>query len=80
MLPYQPVSRDLYEELEMRAAFRQPCRLLYRAANGGIVSVQTRIGALIREEEGEYLVTDEGLRLRLDHLLAVDDQGLQYWV
>lgn len=79
MQPYQPISRDVFEELEMLAAFRQSCVLVYRAANGGTVSVQTRIIRLIREPEGEYLVTEEGLRLRLDQLLAVDDRGLQLW-
>ena len=78
-MAYQPVSRDLYEELEMRAAFRQPCRLVYRAANGGTVSLQTRISALLREPEGEFLVTEEGLRLRLDQLLGLDDQEMQHW-
>ena len=79
MRPYQPVNRDLYEELEMRAAFRQPCRLVYRASNGGTISVQTRISLLIREPDGEYMMTEEGNRLRLDQLLALDEIPLQHW-
>jgi len=76
---YQPISREIFEELEMRAAFRQPCRLLYRAFNGGTIAVQTRILSLVQEPGGEYLVTGEGLRLRLDELLAVDGRQLQHW-
>ena len=78
MQPYQPISREVYEELEVRAAFQQLCTIRYRADNGGLVSLQTRF-RLLKEEDAEFALLENGRKFRLDHLVSVDDLVLEHW-
>ena len=79
MQPYVPINRDVKEELEMRVAFRMPATLQFRGEQGALLTVSGRIVRLENEEEGEFLFTEQGHRVRLDQLLALDGNVLHHW-
>lgn len=72
----QRVSRALYGELEELAAFGRPCRIAFRAENGGLVHLQAVITRLLEEEGVEWLLTAEGLLIRLDRLTELNGRAL----
>jgi len=73
MEPYKPTSRDFYEELELLSANGKVCPISFRGDNGGISQINGRIEKLYtRDNGGEYLVLDNGLEIRLDHIITIN--------
>ncbi|WP_073110964.1 hypothetical protein [Hymenobacter daecheongensis] len=77
---YHPISCSFYDELEARATTRQPCTLTYRpepdtppSTTHGIIQ------DLFIREKVEYLRLENGLEIRLDTLVAVDDKELRHY-
>lgn len=79
MQPYVPISRDVKVELEMRAAFRMPATLQFRGEQGALLTIYGRIDRMENEEEGEFVVMEQGHRVRLDRLLSLDGNVLRPW-
>jgi Rho-binding antiterminator len=78
MSDYRPISCSFYDELEARATTRQVCALHYRETPEAPVS--TREGViqdLYIRDKVEYLRLTDGFELRLDKLVAVDEQELR---
>lgn len=73
------VAEEIYEELKMLASLRQTCTLQFRADNGGTASVQTKISDVFEDEDGQYLLTGNGLTLQLHQLIAIDGKPLEYF-
>jgi Rho-binding antiterminator len=70
--PYQPISCDLYDHLEIAAMRGSKVRIEYD--EGGIEkSRMTTIKTLQVIEHIEYLVTDDDIMIRLDRLSNIYD-------
>lgn len=73
----KPVTEELYEELKMLRAMRETCVLQFRADNGGAVTVQTKIRDVFEDEEGQYLLGENGLTLQLHQLIVINGKPLE---
>lgn len=73
------VREAVYEELKMLAALRAPCTLQFRAGNGGTATVETKILDVFEDEDGQYLLTANGLTLQLHQLIAINGKPLDFF-
>lgn len=64
-MKYTPISCALYDELELAAMRKTPVSI--ELANGDIVHVIIRT-LEARKHDGEYLITESGLEIRLDEI------------
>jgi Rho-binding antiterminator len=77
MSDYRPINCNFYDELEARATLRQPCVIAYRPQlDAPITTVTGIIDTLYIRDKVEYLRLTDGVELRLDWLVAVDDREL----
>ena len=72
MEPYKPTSRDFYEELELLVMQKKTCHITYKAPNGAVSDINNKLYRLYHKEEGEYLVLESGLEIRLDQLITIN--------
>jgi Rho-binding antiterminator len=72
---YQPIDCDFHDLLETLATTRRRAVLEYRDDDGAPQRRDAVVVDVFARDGAEYLVLDDGLRLRLDRLLAVN--GLQ---
>jgi hypothetical protein len=68
----------VYEELKMIQATHERCELQFRAGNGGLVTVQTTLQDVFEDEDGQYLLAENGLTLQLHQLVALNGKPLEY--
>lgn len=77
MNEYKPIDNEIFEELEVLAALKKHCYLKFEAENGGTPEITARITGVYSLGDGQYLKTEEGLSIRLDRLVQVDDKTLK---
>ena len=70
------VSTEIVEELHTIALLKEPCILQFRASNSGVVTVQTTLRDVFEDEDGQYLLADNGLTLPLYQLIAINGKPL----
>lgn len=70
--PYIPIDCSFYDRLEEAATLRREVRLRYR---DGDMEAEVRgvIADLGIADGAEWLTMEDGFRLRLDQLIALDD-------
>lgn len=73
--PYTPVSCALYDELELAAIRQRSLKISFKDQKGDLGHYQ----GLIRDvhcarDRVEYVILQDGRRLRLDAIQALDDQ------
>lgn len=73
------VSEEVYEELKMIAATGETCVLQFRAENGAAATAQTKIQDVFEDEDGRYLLGENGLVLQLHQLISINGKPLQYF-
>jgi len=78
MEPDKKVSAEVFVEIETLKLLRQSYTLQFRAPNGGISSVQTKILDVFEDEEGQYLLGEGGLTLQLNQLLSINGKPLEH--
>ena len=78
MVPNQEVNSRLKEELEELAAVHETCTLQFRGSNGGVATLQTEIRHLFLEEEEPYVVTKDGLPIKLRDMVSVNGKPVAY--
>lgn len=66
------VSQEVFEELKELELSGISCQLQFRAANGGLLTVQTHIRHVFDDEDGQYLLGDGALTLRLHQIVAIN--------
>jgi len=71
--PYQPIDCNYYDRLEAWATLRTVCRILYRDENEQQQEVSAIIEDVYTALKVEYMRLDNGLTIRLDKLVAVND-------
>ncbi|WP_217603241.1 hypothetical protein [Chitinophaga sp. GbtcB8] len=72
-LPYQPIDCNYYDRLEAWATLRTVCCILYRDENEQQKEVSAIIEDVYTALKVEYMRLDNGLVIRLDKLVAVND-------
>lgn len=72
------VHTDVFEKVEELALLREPCTLQFYASNGGAVTVQTKIIDVFEDEDGQYLLAENGLTLQLYNLIAINGKPLEH--
>jgi regulator of protease activity HflC (stomatin/prohibitin superfamily) len=82
---YDPVSLDFYQKLEVFIKREKPVRIWYRNEKGFKQKTDTVIREIVGEENAEWIITENGLRIRADKLIEVGGVlaripifGLQY--
>jgi len=68
---YQRVSCDYYDYLEMYAVQKKPLLLAYNDEHGATVKKHIQIKTLETKNKEEFLISTEGLRLRLDKIISL---------
>lgn len=77
MNEYKPIDDEILEELEVLAALKKQSVIKFEAENGGTPEIRARITGIYSLGDERYLKTEEGLSIRLDKLLSVDDKPLK---
>ncbi len=70
---YTPISCAFHSELEWRALRRVRCLVRYRDAQHREYCMRVRIEELFTRSGEEFVLFDNGMQLRLDYLIAVDE-------
>ncbi|HEY8469009.1 MAG TPA: hypothetical protein VIL18_05170 [Longimicrobiales bacterium] len=65
---YSPISCALHDRLEALATLGQPCRIVYRDADGSSRETVERIVDVFARAGEEFVRTAAGLEIRLDRL------------
>ncbi len=73
MAPYKSISCDFYDRLEIFAMRGDIVNIVYRNARGGSERISGRIQTIRAEQGAEFLILEEGTRIRLDYLISVND-------
>lgn len=74
---FNPVNKEILEELEVLAAMKKLCIIKFEAENGGTPEIKARIAGIYTIGDDQYLKTEEGLSIRLDRLIQVGDKLLK---
>ncbi|WP_343675243.1 hypothetical protein [Chitinophaga sp.] len=70
---YQPINCDYYDRLEAWATMRTICLIRFTGEDGQIQEVSARIADLFVLEKVEYMRLENGVVLRLDVLIDVNN-------
>ncbi|MFL6586381.1 MAG: Rho-binding antiterminator [Luteimonas sp.] len=70
--PYRPISCDFHDLLEAAATRRDVVTLEIRGAGDRSERIEATIADIVTLPEGEYLQTETGRSVRLDHVVSID--------
>lgn len=70
---YQPINCDYYDRLEAWATMRTICLIRFKSEDGQVQEVSSRIADLFVLEKVEYMRLENGVVLRLDTLIDVNN-------
>lgn len=70
---YKRISCNLYDELEHYATFKKRLRVRYKVNEEQEQEEEMIIVNFKTTKEAEYLINSEGMAIRLDHLLLVEE-------
>ncbi|RMH63010.1 MAG: modulator protein [Calditrichaeota bacterium] len=78
MKPYKSISCDFYDQLEIFAMRGTIVEIVHSDETGRRITLRGRIQTILQEKGAEYLLMEDGQRIRLDFLIAVNgpDAGL----
>lgn len=76
VLPYVPVSCEVYDTLEDCAVRRRQCDIFYRDDAGQTVTIRDRIVSLSIQDKAEYVCLESGACVRLDALIELNGMPL----
>lgn len=74
--PYQPIDCNYYDRLEAWATMGTGCLIIFLDETGRQQEISARIENLYTVDKVEYMQLDNGLVLRLDSLLSVNNVPL----
>lgn len=67
--PYEPISCAVHDRLEALAVLGRTVRLVHRTSEGAAERVRSRILDIYALEGAEYLLLENGQRIRLDRIV-----------
>ena len=65
------------EYLEKIVDLKRNCSIRFKAENGGIAIIQTKLSDVNRSEEEDYIKTVDGLRINISQLVEVNGRVAQ---
>ena len=68
---------DFIEYLEEIADQKRSCSIRFKAENGGIAIIQTKVSDVNRDEEEHYIKTIDGLKINISQLVEVNGRFAQ---
>lgn len=74
--PYQPIDCNYYDRLEAWATMRTICQIVFTDEQGQQQEVSARIEDVYTLNKVEYMRMDNGLVIRLDTLVSVNNVPL----
>ena len=74
--PYQPIDCNYYDRLEAWATMRTISQIVFKDESGEQQEVSARIEDVYALNKVEYMRMDNGLVIRLDSLVAVNNVPL----
>ncbi|MGB0522713.1 MAG: hypothetical protein ACPGJS_07120 [Flammeovirgaceae bacterium] len=74
MKAYIPISCSIYDKLEHFATLGKTSEIVYVNALNNTETVFDKISNLITKDKVEYLITENGLTVRLDDLIRVNGE------
>jgi len=75
--PYTPIDCNFYDELEALATQKKEVTIIYRNDIGVKLKILATIKTFFAKDKIEYLETNDGLKIRLDHIVSVDGKELK---
>lgn len=75
---YRLVSCDFHDQLEALATLRQECQITYRDESNQTIEVRDRIVDIYAENHADFLKLKNGIIIRLDQIISVNDQPITY--
>ena len=73
---YTPISCHFYDELELLALRKKPCKIIFYHQNGQKQQIEDIILDFQIDNKAEYIILKGGLKIRLDYLKSVDGKEL----
>ena len=73
MSDYTPIDCNLYDRYEAWATLRTALVIAHRTAEGAELIARGTITDLRNEDGGEWLVLSTGERIRLDHIVRMEE-------
>ena len=77
MEPYQPVSRDFYEEVELLIVQKRSCDITFTASNDAVSRITGHLNKLYSRDGIEYLVLGNGLEIALNKIISLNGKRPQ---
>ena len=65
------------EYLEEIVDLKRSCSIRFRAENGGVAIIQTKLSDVNRSEEEDYIKTVDGLKINISQLVEVNGRVAQ---
>jgi len=72
--PYQPISCDYYDHLEIWAMRKTPVTIIYKNEGEEELTIESVIKTLKTLNKEEFVVLTSGQEIRLDRLISINGQ------
>ena len=66
---------DFRTYLEDMMVVNHPCSIRFRSDLGALTTIEARITDVYRDGDEEFIMTDRGIRIRLDDIRSVGDRS-----
>lgn len=73
--PYEPIDCGLHDRMEAWCVQRRPCALRVRSEDGSEWETVARIEDVFTAGSEEFMLLDNGERIRLDRIVAIHPVG-----
>lgn len=77
MKPYTPIDCNFYDRIESAITQRQPASLTYLSLSGESEYLCEQLVNLLSKDQQEFLVTESGKLIRLDHIISLNNIFLE---
>jgi len=71
-IPYKPIDCTYYDRLEAWATLKESCAIVWTDQDQVTQEAQSSIVDLVLQDGAEYLVGENGLKIRLDLLVSIN--------
>jgi Rho-binding antiterminator len=76
-LPYLPINCNSYDILLAKATLKTNCKISYTNEDGNVLQTEGVIIDVYTKVKEEFLQLNNGIIIRLDKLILVDDEKIK---
>ena len=76
LLPHIPINCNCYDILLAKARLKNRCHILYINEAGNFIETEAIITDVYTKAKEEFLQLDNGMVIRLDKIISVDNQEI----